>query len=284
MKKVFGYIVMIVCAVLSAINYKIFVFPNSFAPAGVDGICTMIQYLANTSMGYFSLLVNIPLLIVGCFFLRREFITKSAVYTVAFSIATIVMNYVAFPLPIYHTETGTSIVLAPVAAGTIRGILYAITLYFGGSSGGVDIIAGIVQRKKPHLDLMNIIFAFNVLVAVSAFFVYGYKFEPAICSIIYSFITSFVSKSIQSTRKESVRVEIITRDCDSDALCREITGRLQVPATVIDAHGAYSGSDMKLVMCVLSRESVPKLETLLAEFRGAIAFESTVSSSIKIRT
>lgn len=281
MKKLFGYAVMTVCAVLSAINYKVFVFPNSFAPAGVDGICTMIQYLANTSMGYFSLLVNIPLLAIGFFILKRDFIAKSAVYTVSFAVATIVMNYVAFPLPVYYTDTGTSIVLAPVAAGTIRGILYAITLYFGGSSGGVDIIAGIVQKKKPHLDLMNIIFAFNVLVAVSAFFVYGYKFEPAICSIIYSFITSFVSKSIQSTRRESVRVEIITRD--SEGLCHEITERLGISATVIDAHGAYSGSDMKLVMCVLPRESVPKLEMLLAEFRGAIAFESTVSSSLKIR-
>ena len=48
MKKTAGYAMMIICAVLSAINYKIFVFPNSFAPAGVDGICTMIQYLANT--------------------------------------------------------------------------------------------------------------------------------------------------------------------------------------------------------------------------------------------
>ena len=128
---------------------------------------------------------------------------------------------------------------------------------------------------------MNIIFAFNVLVAVSAFFVYGYKFEPAICSIIYSFITSFVSKSIRATRRESVRVEIITED--SGALCHELTERLGISATVIDAHGAYSGVDKKLVMCVMARESVPKLETLLAEFRGAIAFESTVSSSIKIR-
>ena len=61
MKKVLTYLVIAGVAILSAVNYELFVFPNQFAPSGLNGICTMIQYLSGISVGYLSLLVNIPL-------------------------------------------------------------------------------------------------------------------------------------------------------------------------------------------------------------------------------
>ena len=91
LKKTFHFLIIILCAALSALNYKVFVFPNVFAPAGVDGICTMIQYLTNTSMGYLSLIANVPLIIVALFILKRDFIAKSEVYTVSFSVAVVLL-------------------------------------------------------------------------------------------------------------------------------------------------------------------------------------------------
>ena len=73
----------------SALNYTVFVFPNKFAPSGIDGICTMIQDVFDVSMGYFSLLVNIPLIIIAFFVLNREFVLKSAVYVISFSLSAI---------------------------------------------------------------------------------------------------------------------------------------------------------------------------------------------------
>ena len=280
MKKITAYLVMAICAFASALNYKVFVFPNSFAPSGLDGICTMVQYLTNTSMGYLSLIVNIPLLIVSWRMLSKDFVIKSSMYIVCFSSAILFFNYVETGIPVYHTETGTSIVLAPIAAGVIRGLLYVVTLKFGGTSGGVDIVASIVKKKKPQYNLMSIIFALNVLVAVSAFFVYGYKFEPVICSIVYSFITSLVSKSISSSESESVRIEVIT--AESEKLCQEITQELGVTATVLEAQGAYSGSDKKLVLCVLSKDKAPKMEELLKKHTGLVVFESVVNNSLYI--
>ena len=51
-------------AVLMALSYAIFVFPNSFAPAGINGIITMIQYLLHIDIGYLSLAVNLPLFLL----------------------------------------------------------------------------------------------------------------------------------------------------------------------------------------------------------------------------
>ncbi|MBR3792225.1 MAG: YitT family protein, partial [Clostridia bacterium] len=57
LKRFFEYMLMIIFAFLSALNYSVFIFPNKFAPAGIDGICTMIQDVSNISMGYLSLVV-----------------------------------------------------------------------------------------------------------------------------------------------------------------------------------------------------------------------------------
>ena len=63
MKKFLTYLAISAVAILSAFNYELFVFPNKFAPAGLNGICTMIQYITGISVGYMALVINIPLAI-----------------------------------------------------------------------------------------------------------------------------------------------------------------------------------------------------------------------------
>ncbi len=280
-KRIFIVILLVSLAGLSALNYNLFVFPNSFAPAGVDGICTMIQYLTNTSMGYLSLVVNIPLLVGGYFVVDKVFIRRTAIYTVAFSVFTVLLRDVDLSALEYYTETGTSVVLAPIAAGVIRGLLYAVTIGIGASGGGMDVVAAIIKRYRPHHNLMSIILALNTFVACCAYFIYGFKPEPVICSIIYSFVTSTVYKSVEAARRENVRFEIITDA--SDTLCSEICNDLKLSSTVIDAKGGYSGTDKKVIICVADKGSVPKLEKLLRKYRGTVSFENMITSTERIR-
>ncbi len=282
-KKIATYTLIILLSVLSALNYKIFVFPNSFAPSGIDGLCTMVQYLTDTNMGYLALLCNIPLLLIGFFFfsMKKDYILKTSLYVVSFSLASILLDFADLSGFIYNTDTGTSTVLAPIAGGVIRGLLYAITLKLDATSGGVDVIAGMVKQRRPHYNLMNIIFGFNVAVALCAYFVYGFKVEPVICSIIYSFVTSTVTKTLQSVGKQQVRFEIITSE--GALLCSRLIEELGVSATVVDAHGAYSGADKQMVICVAGKETVPKLEKVLKDFRGSVVFESTITAAMNVR-
>ena len=87
--KLFGsvksYLLIILFALLAATNYEIFILNNAFAPAGVNGIATMIQYKLGISVGYLNLLFNIPLCIVALFFVEKEFIAKSLTFTLSFS-------------------------------------------------------------------------------------------------------------------------------------------------------------------------------------------------------
>ena len=59
-RKILTYGIIVVIAVLCAVNYELFIFPNRFAPSGLNGICTMIQYVTGINIGYLSLLKHHP--------------------------------------------------------------------------------------------------------------------------------------------------------------------------------------------------------------------------------
>ena len=74
---IWTYFVIAFAAMLAALNYELFVFPNQFAPSGINGICTMIQYISGISVGYLSLVVNIPLAVLVFFKVSKPLAVRS---------------------------------------------------------------------------------------------------------------------------------------------------------------------------------------------------------------
>ena len=70
---------------IAALTYALLIFPNGFAPAGVGGIATMVQYVFKFNAGYLNLLINVPILIAAWFLVDREFVLKSGLFTLSFS-------------------------------------------------------------------------------------------------------------------------------------------------------------------------------------------------------
>ena len=72
-RHVLEYVLVFFMGILMALNYQIFILHNAFAPAGINGIATMIQYLFSFSIGYSSLIINIPLALIAFLFVDRHF-------------------------------------------------------------------------------------------------------------------------------------------------------------------------------------------------------------------
>ena len=127
MKKFLEFLLISALAVLSAVTYIIFIFPNSFAPAGFNGIATMIQYIFGFNAGYLSLLINIPLIIAVFFLVDKEFAVKTLFYIVFFSGSLILLQEPFLDLGAfaYQTENGTSKILGPLVAGILNGGILA---------------------------------------------------------------------------------------------------------------------------------------------------------------
>ena len=225
-------------AVLMALSYAIFVFPNSFAPAGINGIITMIQYLLHIDIGYLSLAVNLPLFLLTWKSAGNGFSIRSLVFVVVFSIASLLLKRVDLSAIQYHTENGTSLILGPIAAGAVSGFIYGVLLGRSGSTGGMDLIAAWVRSKRPEAGLVWVIFVLNACVAVISFFVYGCKFEPVIMCIIYCYVSSTISDSMLRGHKKALKFEVVTDRADE--LSQVLLRQMRHGVTAVPVEGMFS--------------------------------------------
>lgn len=281
MKKVkhtFEYLIIAFLAVVMALTYEIFIFENAFAPAGINGIATMVQYLFDFSVGYMSLIINIPLVIVALILGKGDFALKSGLFTLSFSGALIIFDHIDLSAFVYHTENGTSTILAPAAAGVIVGAIYGICIRLGGSTGGTDIVAEIIHTKKPHISLVWIIFALNASVAALSYFVYGFNAEPVILCIVYCFLTSSVSDKMLKGIKEAIKFEVITDNAEelSERLMRE----LHHGVTVINAEGMYYHKGKKIIICVINKHQIAEFQRIVKEYPGTFAYVTSVNETV----
>ena len=150
MKKVWTYLVIAFIALLASVNYELFVFPNQFAPSGINGICTMIQYVTGVSVGYLSLFINIPLAIWCYFEVSKPIAIRSMVYVVTFSLGLLILEKVDLSAFAYVTENGTSKILGPMVAGVIQGFVYSILIKASAYTGGTDFVSAIVHKHHPN--------------------------------------------------------------------------------------------------------------------------------------
>ena len=273
--KYLTYAVIVGIALIAALNYEIFVFPNKFAPAGLNGICTMIQHVFGISLGYMSLVINIPLAILVYIFVSKPLAVRSMVYVGTFSVGLILFDRMDLSMFHYATESGTSTIMGPLVAGIIFGYCYSVLVKCSAYSGGTDFVAAMIHKKKPEQNTLWIIFSLNVLVALCSYFVYDYKIEPVIMCILYSFTSSTVTDRMGRSGREAVRFEIITNY--PNEISEEIILKLKHSATMIPAKGMYLGKETSILYCIVNKTQVTALARIIAKYPNTFAVMDSVS-------
>ncbi len=267
-----------ILAVFTALCYELFIFPNEFAPAGVGGIATMIQYIFKFNAGYLNLAINVPLLIAAWFLVDREFVIKTGVFTVCFSAALMVFGQFDFSRYYYHTDTGTSNILAPVAAAVVNGAIYGFAMRNHGCTGGTDVVAFCLRHYHPEYNVTWIGFTLNSVIAVISYFVYDYRFEPVICCIIYCFVMSTIANQVLRGYEAALKFEIVTDK--PEEMASELLARLQHGVTVVPAEGAFTHQHKNLVICVVNKHQIADVQRLIQRYPGTFAYISSVTGTV----
>ena len=273
-----SYFLVAALALVMSLNYELFVFPNAFAPAGINGLATIIQHLFHFSIGYFSLLINIPLILLAWKKLNPDFARKSLLFVLVFSSMALLLGRLDLSFIAYHTDTGTSTILGPVAAGVVSGAIYGLVLRQNGSTGGTDIVAAWVRKKHPEANLVWVIFTLNASVAVLSFFVYGYRFEPVILCLIYCYLSSRISDSMLKGGKSALKFEVVTHSAEE--LSAQLLREMRHGVTVLPAQGMYSHTPCSLLICVVNRHQIIQFQEILGRFPDTFAYVSSVNETM----
>ena len=275
LRKVLTYAVILLLACGNALSYHIFVFPNRFAPSGLNGLCTIVQELFGLNVGYLSLIINIPLSLLVFEFVNRKLAVRSMVYVITFSVMLVVLEKLDLSAFAYSTENGTSTILGPLVAGIISGAVYGFLVKCSSYTGGRDYVASLVRIKRPDLNFFYVTFVINVCVACISYFVYGYQIEPVILCIMYSFMSSTISDKAIKNGRSAIRIEILT-DYPQE-LSEAIITRLNHSATLVPAKGMYSGHETNILICVINKTQVSIQSNIIREYPKTFAIMSNVS-------
>ena len=269
------YLIICVIAVLGAFNYQLFVFPNDFAPSGINGILTIIRHLFGINFGMMYLVLNVPLLMVAHHMIHGRYALNTFVYVVVFSATSMLLKNADLSVLSFNGQDAGERIMAAVAAGVFSGFNYGLTMRLGGCTGGMDIVGSIVSHKNPEINMVWLVFSINVAVAVLSFFAYGMNYVPVILCIIYSFVTSRVGDFILKGARSAAKFEIITSY--PEELSQALMNRLHHGCTVLPARGMYSHTDRSLLICVVNRRQIPEFGRIIKEFDDTFVIMTPVA-------
>lgn len=272
------YFFIVAAAAVSSLNYHLFIFPNRFAPSGLNGLCTMFQFVTGLSMGYLNLILNIPLALAVYKKVSKTLAIRTMTYVAAFSVLLVLVEKVDLSAFAYSTDTGTSTIMGPLVGGIANGLIFSILLQAGTYGGGVDFIASLIHKTKPQFNFFWVSFVINCIVAGISYFIYGHKIEPVLMCILYSFATSSVMDKMNRSGRSAVRFEIMTRH--PEELSQAILHRLHHSATLIPGKGIYRGEEINLLICVVNKSQVAQLSNIIRSVPETFAVSDIVSEVI----
>lgn len=281
-----SYVLISLIAILLAFNYQLFIVKNGFAPAGLNGIATMIQYKTGFSIGYMSLLINIPLCILAYFFVDRQFAKRSLVFCLVYSFSFLYLQKIGLEAFQYDAQ-GHDTVFPVIISGVISGFVYGICMRNNASTGGTDIVSKYISKKRPHMNFFWVTFCLNTVVAISSFFVYAkpdklgtliYDYKPVCLCILYCFISSFLGSYIIKGTKTACKFTVITTH--PQEITEEIKNTLRHGSTEISALGSYSHENKTVLICVVNKHQIFDFNSILKKYDNTFAFSETVNETV----
>lgn len=266
--------VIVLTAIMRAIAIQVFTVPFNFAPGGVTGIATIIQTetAIHFNAGYTQLIINIPLLIIAFLFIGKRFTIITAASMALSSIIMILMPYIKFPT---YDEVGAEPILAAACSGLISGAAFAMLLKIGGTTGGTDIIATMIQRKFSATNVSWFIIMMDFTVVFASFFVYGMKLTPVLMSITEMLCFSILSDAISSGLKTALKYEVVTKD--PEELAAEIIQKLGRGVTCMPATGMYSHVEETVLVCIIRKRQLSKFNEILKKYPNTFAYVTSTS-------
>ena len=280
-----SYLQILAAAALAALVYQLFIVPNDFAPAGLNGVATMVQYKTGFSIGYMSLLINVPLCTFAALAVDRRFGVRSLFYCVAYSVIFLFVQKLGLTAFQYNAADKDTI-YPVILSGVFLGGVYGVVFRQNASTGGIDIISKHITKRHPELNFFWIAFTLNVFVAGASFFVYAkpdetgalvYNYKPVCNCILYYFITTFTGNLLIRSTKTAIKVTIITPH--GEKLEREILEKLHHSCTQLSATGAYTGEKKDVLLCVINKHQLVELRAIIKEYPETFSFSEIVNQT-----
>lgn len=248
------YVIITLSSVVYAAAVSLFIDPNNLAPGGVTGIAILLNRVVPLETGTLILVINIPIVLLGVWKFGIRFII-STFYAIAMT--SLFTNLFA-PL-----GAATDDILLAALAGSVM-IAVAIGSIFkrGATTGGTDIIIKCLRLKFPHLKTGALFFITDVCIVAVSGFVFR-NIDSALYAGIAVVVTAAVLDVVLYGRDGAKLVYIISDR--QEGITDRVLADLDVGVTHLSGAGAYSKKEKKVIMCVVKKPLLPRVEEIVKE-------------------
>ena len=268
-KEINNVLLTLFACICGAFGLHSFVYSSKFAPMGVDGIATMLQQLTKVNAGIYSLLLNLPLFIASWFILKKRYVIYTIVFTVLTSLLLIVLEAVQF----WQYITQTDRLISALFSGILLGIRTGIMIKIGGSTGGADIIACIVQSKKPYGNVEKLISLVCYAIMGLSYFVY-WDMNSILLSIVQLIVFERVMAIVLSSTRNATEVKIVTSHAEE--IKHEILYTLKHGGTVTESKGLFTGEEKTVISSVINNRQLPEFLQIIKKYPDTFMYYSDV--------
>lgn len=253
------YLLIVLGTAIMAVSINSVFDPLGMVTGGFSGIAIMLKYLTQDivdegfPLWLTTLILNIPVFIIGIKMKGLSFFRKSLVGTVSLS----VWLYILPVFPIINQD----LMLAALYGGVLQGIGIGLAFAGRGTTGGSDMVASLIQMKFRYYSVSYILQFVDGFIVVMGAFVFG--LPKVLYAIVAIFVISKVSDGLLEGLNFSKTVFIITGE--HEAIARMLMQRLKRGVTGIPIKGMYSKADNKMLFCVVAKKQIVDLKDLVSE-------------------
>ncbi|MBY0095307.1 YitT family protein [Mesobacillus maritimus] len=265
-KKLF---IVLIGALLNAMAMNFFLIPANVYASGFTGIAQLLSSILHEftpfelSTGILLFLLNVPVIILGWKKVGRSFTIYSFISVL---LSTLFLEL----LPIIHVSQ--DILLNAVFGGVIAAVGVGLTLKWGASTGGMDIVAMILSRTNDR-PVGTYFFTLNSIIIITAGFIYGW--EKALYTLVQLYVSTRVIDAIH-TRHEKLTAMIVTKKANE--LKKAIHSKLTRGITMVPAKGGYTEEEKDMMFIVITRYELFDLQRVINDV-DPHAFTNIVETS-----
>lgn len=240
---------------LFALGFAVFLQPNGMNSGGISGLAMVIvELLGSGSVGVISIIINLPLFLLGGIKIGKRFFFGSLLGMILSSVLIDAIS--VFPMPQMEP------LIAAIYGGVVCGLGLGIVFMSGTSTGGSDILVRLLKLKYRNVPIGQISMSFDVIVVVLTGIVFG-----DVRNALYTGITAFLcGKVIDGVvyRFDYSDVALIISS-EYEAIAVAIGERLDRGATFLHGEGSYSHKDTKVILAAVKKQQIAELKELVME-------------------
>ncbi|MEQ6206105.1 YitT family protein [Enterococcus mundtii] len=228
---------------------------NQLAEGGVSGITLILRALFHIDPAYSTLLINIPLILLGGKILGKRALAYTVLGTVSLSAFLWIWQRIPLQINLEH-----DLLIVSLLAGLIAGVGSGIVYRMGGTTGGSDIIARILE-KNHGISMGRSLLAFDVIVLLASLTYIDLKrmMYTLIASYVFSRVIDFILDGGYSAKG------ILVVSNKSEVIAPLLMTGLQRGVTFLHGEGGFSGVDKKMIYMVVSARELNEVKRIIHE-------------------